>query len=260
TDRIVPHDQVLADLIHVDEISRRFAVSEFHAGRLPLWAPYQYAGVPYSWPIYSPLALLNFCTASPVILAWSQLLAAVVAGLGAYCFCRRVLRVGPGPAAVVAWCYPLTGFFVFWQGYTTTPPVVWLPWLLLTVDATVRDTSALATIGLSVITALVLTSGTLDVAAQVLLASGLFAVWAWLDTYRRNCLQRQARRALVSLALGGTLGCFLAAPQMLPFLEYARTGDRVTRRNAGEEDRPPVGLAALPQLVLPDLYGSTHAH
>src|SRR5262249_39367896 len=106
THRLLPHHQGLPRRIHVDEISRRFAVSEFHAGRLPLWAPYQYAGVPYSWPIYSPLALLNFCTASPVILAWSQLLAAVVAGLGAYCFCRRVLRVGPGPAAGAGRCYP----------------------------------------------------------------------------------------------------------------------------------------------------------
>ena len=69
--RMVPHDLVLADLIDVDEISRRFAVSEIHAGRWPVWSPYQFAGVPFVAPKYSPLLLLQFCTASPVILAWS---------------------------------------------------------------------------------------------------------------------------------------------------------------------------------------------
>src|SRR5438445_1605091 len=197
TEPIVAHDQFLSDLINVEEISRRFAVAEIHAGRVPLWAPYQFAGVPFVWPKYSPLLFLKFCTASPVILAWSQMLAAVVAGFGAYCFARGVLQVGFSPAAVVAWCYPLTGFFVFWQGYPTSPPVVWLPWLLLIVHKTVREPGNLAAAVLSVVTALVLTSGALDVAGQVLLASGLFAVWGLLDL---GWLDRLAEHAS---AIGG---------------------------------------------------------
>jgi hypothetical protein len=39
-------------------------------------------------------------------------------------------------------------------------------------------------------------------------------------------------------------------------LEYTSTGARMARRAAGLEERPPVGIAALPQTVLPDLYGS----
>src|SRR5262249_33941750 len=70
---------------------------------------------------------------------------------------------------------------------------------------------------------------------------------------------KQAGRAVVLLTLGWPLGFFLAAPQVLPFLEYTRTSDRAMRRSAGEEDRPPVGLAALPQVLLPDLHGSTQA-
>ena len=255
--QILPHDRVLADLIDVDEISRRFAVSELYAGRWPLWAPYQFAGVPFVWPKYSPLQLLKFCTPSPVILAWSQLLGAVVAGLGAYVFSRRVLKVGRWPAAVVAWCYPLTGFFVFWQGFTMSAPVLWLPWLLLAVDRTVRDARLPVAAGLGVVTGLVLTSGALDVAGQVLLASGLFAGWSLLDAHRRRWFERPARRALGLLLLGWTLGFMLAAPHVFPLLEYAQTGARTLRRSAGQEDRPPVGLSALPQTVLPNLYGST---
>ncbi len=252
-----PHDQILSDLINVEEISRRFAVSEIHAGRWPVWAPYQFAGVPFVWPKYSPLQWLKFATASPVILAWAQLIGAVVAGLGAYVFFRRVLGVGFWPAAVAAWCYPLTGFFVFWQGFTMSPPVLWLPWLLFAVDRTVRSASLRATAGLGVVTGLVLTSGALDVAGQVLLASGLFALWSLLDAYRWQWLERTARRAVGLLAVGWTLGFLLAAPHVFPLLEYVRTGERAIRRSAGAEERPPVGLAALPQTVLPNLYGST---
>ncbi len=53
------------------------------------------------------------------------------------------------------------------------------------------------------------------------------------------------------------LGGLLATPHLLPSLEYAQTGSRIIHRSAGEEERPPVGLAALPQVVLPDIYGTT---
>jgi hypothetical protein len=246
----------LTDLIYLCEPARRFGASELHAGRLPMWAPYHFAGVPFIWPKFSPFLALQFCTESPVVLAWTQLLAAIVASLGAYRFFRRVLGVSFWPAAIVAWCYPLTGFFVLWQGYPTGLAVYWLPWLLLAVDQTARGSSSLAPVGLSVVTGLVLVSGHLDVAGQGLLASGLFAVWCLLDAYPKPWFQRQARKAALALAVGWGLGFLLAAPYLLPVLEYTRTGARMARRSAGAEERPPVGLTALPQTVLPDMYGA----
>jgi len=53
------------------------------------------------------------------------------------------------------------------------------------------------------------------------------------------------------------LGFLLAAPHILPLVEYAKTGSRMIHRSAGAEERPPAGLAALPQVVLPDIYGTT---
>src|SRR2546427_13009368 len=40
----------LVDLVFSLEPMRRFAASEFHAGRLPMWAPYHFAGAPFVWP------------------------------------------------------------------------------------------------------------------------------------------------------------------------------------------------------------------
>ena len=144
---LAPHDKILSDLIYVSEPARRFAFSEIHQGRFPLWAPYQYGGVPFVWPKFSPFLLLECLVKSPVILAWVQLLAALVAGIGMYCFCRRTLQVGFWPAAVCAWCYPLTAFFVLWQGFPTGLVICWLPWLFLAVDRTIRSTHPLAAPG-----------------------------------------------------------------------------------------------------------------
>ena len=72
-----------------------------------------------------------------------------------------------------------------------------------------------------------------------------------------------AQRACHPIGGGGggrvALGILLATPELFPVVEYSRTGDRIIRRGQGEEERPPVGLAALPQTVLPDMYGSTQA-
>ena len=102
------------------------------AGRLPLWIPDIYAGAPFVvWDKYSPFSLVYTLFPAPLTLAWLQLLKSVVAGLGAYAFFHRVLGVGFWPAAVGAWCYPLTGFFIYWQGYPQTFVTAWFPWLLL---------------------------------------------------------------------------------------------------------------------------------
>ncbi len=177
TAKIVPHNIVLSDQVVQFEPARQFAISEIHQGRLPLWAPYQYGGVPSVWPKFSPFLLFECLTKSPVILAWTQLFTALVAGLGMYFFCREVLMVGFGPALVCAWCYPLTAFFVLWQGFFTGLPVDWLPWLFLSVCKTIRGINSRNTIGLSVVTFLVLTSGQIDIAGQVLLGSGIYALW-----------------------------------------------------------------------------------
>src|SRR5512146_153446 len=47
---IQPKDGSLSDLICTAEPQRRFAISQLREGRLPMWAPYHYAGAPFVWP------------------------------------------------------------------------------------------------------------------------------------------------------------------------------------------------------------------
>jgi len=288
---IAPINIYLADATFVFEPARRFAAAEVRAGRWPTWMPFEYSGVPYIEPRFSPFAALQFCFASPVVLAWTQLAIALVSGLGAYAFSRRVLGVRFWPATLCAWCYPLTAFFIFWEGYPISSAVCWLPWILLAVDLTVQGTNRLAPLALSFLTCLVLISGHLDLAGQVLLVSALFAVWRVAQTSSLRVVSRysgdlsqisepagpappgalpagepatQSRpvgkpfapwKPATRLAAAWALGLLLAAPQILPVLEYTRTAVRMARRSTGEEERPPTGLTALPQAVLPDMYG-----
>jgi hypothetical protein len=246
--KIVPHDIVVSDLLH-QEMQRRFVHSEVSAGRLPLWEPFQYCGSPTIWPWLSPSMMLAWSSASPVIWAWVHLFEALVAGLGAYVFFRRVLAVGFWPATIVAWCYPMTGFFVFWQGNATSGAAFWLPWLLLAVDRVAQKPSGYTIAGLATATLLILISGYLDVAGQCLLAAGLFGLWRVIEARRARESATTTRRLVFSLGAGWLLGFLLAAPYWLPVFEYSQTGARMARRAAGVEERPPIGRSALTQIV-----------
>lgn len=254
---VAPHDFARSDLVLSIEPARLFDAGELAAGRWPMWMPFQYAGCPDLYPKLSPFWLLAVWFTSPVVWAWLQVLVGLIAGAGVYLFCRRLLEVGPWPSLIAAWCYPLTGSFALWQGFPLTYTLACLPWLLLAVDATVRRTASWAGAALAAATALVLVSGQLDVSGQVLLTSGLYGAWRYFTEFGLQCFRRRALAAGLATALGWALGFMLAAPHLMPLLEYAQTGSRMVRRTAGEEERPPVGLAALPQTVLPDMYGST---
>jgi membrane protein YfhO len=256
--RPIPYNFVLSDLVLLGAPTMEYAAKEMRARRIPLWNPLSFAGVPFvAFPKYSPFFLIFCGWPSPMTLAYLQLIKSVLAGVGAYLFFRWTLGTGFWPATIGAWCYPLTGFFVQWQGYGVTWTVAWLPWVLLAVDYTVREAKGFGPILLTIFTAMAALSGQLDMAALVLLSSGLYAIGRLVEVHGWTNWRRGAIPTIAALILGWALGLCVAAPYIAPLVEYARTGERFSRRAAGEEERPPVGLAALPQIVLPNLYGST---
>ena len=137
--KIVPQNIVLSDPVLAYEPQRQFAAAEIRAGRMPLWNPYNFTGSPMArWDHYSPFNLMYYLFPGPGVLAWIQLLKSLVAGFGAAFFFRRVLHVGFWPAAIGGICYPVTGFFVLWQGYPLSSVTAWFPWILLATDRTIR--------------------------------------------------------------------------------------------------------------------------
>jgi hypothetical protein len=255
--RLIPHDYVLTDLTFFAEPERVFVNSELRAGRLPTWTPYRFAGAP-TWPLgLSPQWWPAYLIRSPVVLAYTQLLVALTAGLGAYVFFRRVLKASFWPATIAAWCYPLTGAYILWVGFWLPAVMSWLPWCLLAVDSCVRKPLGWGGPALAMFTTFCLVGGALDVAGQVLLACGVYGVWCLFDEYGVRLLRRQPMLAAGTMTLGWLLGFAAAACILLPLLEYTSTGVRMMAREHGREERPPKGIVELPEFVLPDMYGST---
>ena len=149
------------------------------------------------------------------------------------------------------------GRYVVWQGFGLPAVMCWLPWVLLAVDQAVRRPAGWGGPCLAVLTFVVLVGGTPGIAGQMLIASGLYALWCYVDQYRTAWFTWRSLQSLALLALAWILGILASAWLLLPAVEYARTGTRVLARSHGVEERPPVGLAALPQVVLPEMYGAT---
>lgn len=255
--QVRPGNFVFADQVLEYEMNRRFVAKELRAGRLPLWNPYGYAGAPFAnFHKYSPFMWPYYLVDSPYSLPWIQLLVALVAGGGAFFFFRRVLAASYLAAAMGAAAFPLVGYFVLWRGYSLTYAAAWLPWLLFFVERTVRRPRSAAPIALAVVTCLTLVSGQVDVSGQALLASAVFALGRLLTRWR-GTPRRTQLASVGALAGAWMLGLILAAPYLFPLIEYAQTGVRYEARVAGHEERPPIGLRALPAMLLPDAYGSS---
>jgi hypothetical protein len=117
-----------------------YQAREFHAGRIPLWAPYEWGGQsligqvqpglanPLNWPLFA-MPLRDGHIPLPV-LHWYWVLIHWIAAAFAFWLCRDL---GAGHAAAVAGgaIYAFTGF----MGHSGTPQflmsAVWLPLILL---------------------------------------------------------------------------------------------------------------------------------
>ena len=251
------HDFTLFDLVASYQPFRQFAAEEFRAGRLPMWHPGMFGGTPFAqFGKYSPYNLIYYAAPGPAALAWIQVIKSLVLGLGAYVFLRRVAKVSYWPATAVAWCLPWTGYFVVWQGFPVSWVASWLPWLLLATDAAVRQPLGWGVPALAGVTAVTILTGHVDVAAQLMLTSGLYAVWCCGDTYGWRPGRGHAL-PLGAATVGWLAGLLLASPYLLPLFEYLQTGARLGARADGPVERLPVGWQALPQFLIPDFFGHT---
>ncbi len=254
---IKPHHGVeVIDLVVGTQTVRDFAVKELRAGRLPLWQPANFAGAPFAdWPKYSPFEIPYLIAPVPITLAWMAVLQAVTIGLGMWLLARRCFGLSYWPAALAAWCAPLTGFMTIWHGFVPAGIFCWLPWSLWAVHGAVRKPRSASSPAVAVVTALVLLSGNPGVAGLVLLTTGLYAVWLLATDVRVERRGRGVAWAAATVGLAWIVGFLIAAPYYLPLFEYGQTGARLDLRAGGAEERPPQGLAALTPIVLPDVYG-----
>jgi len=224
----------------------RLARREMAAGRLPLWNPYQDGGVPL---LGNSQAALGSPLLWPALLfgirpGWnaSLLLRVLVAAAGAFLWLRDRGR-SPPAAALGALAFALSCPFIAWLEHPQTLTAAAVPLLLLFGGRLAERPTRRDFAGLVCATYVFLSGGHPETA---LLAALLAAAYA---AFRGRTLS-----ALRWPAAAGLLGGALAAPLLLPFLEYYAFS--AARR--GEGRHPFVlPLAALRRFVLP---GDPHSH
>jgi hypothetical protein len=224
------------------ELARR----QLADGQLPLWNPHQSGGVPLLGNAQSALGspLVWPVLALGVGAAWNlSLLLRLLLALGSAYLWLRELGRSSAAALMGAAAFALSGPFIAWLEHPQTLTVAAVPLVLLFARRLARGPTRGGLLGLALATYLVVSGGhpeTLTMAA-VLAAAALAA----------QCRGRaRSARAPVAAAL---LGACLAAPLLLPFLEYFR----LSAARAGHGRAPFVlPLADLARLVIPARAGS----
>jgi hypothetical protein len=249
----------LLDLVQQSPSVRQLAADEYRAGRLAVWNPHIFCGAPFGpAAIFSPYETLYCLFPTPRTLVWMQLLQNVCMGAGTWLFLRKSIGVTVWSGLVASWASPWLGFLTVWQGFTgLTAAVCWLPWLLLLVDYSGRYRFRIWTPLLGLVTAHLILSGAADIAALVLVTTGLRLMWNLVNDYLHSRSIRLTFLSTGSVCAGWLLGLVIASPLFLTAMEYARSGARMQARISGSEERPPVGFKAVWAVFFPECYGGS---
>ena len=229
------------------------ARAQIHAGRLPLWNPYIYAGMPLLGDVQSALLfpLTWLALVLPVEDAWGLMavLKLLIAGLGAFALGRE-LGLGRAGALVAGVVFMLCAPNVAWLQWPLATVYSLLPWLLLATHRLhVRPSPRRAAV-LAGVVALSLFAGHPETAALSSTAAGLYLLALGLAERRPG---RAVARSLARWAGAHALGLALAAVVLVPFaFAYVPSITRQVHGDFAKLSMPPeVGLLWL----MPSLFG-----
>ncbi len=197
---------------------REFMRQEFLTGHFPLWNPFLLAGVPFAACIQAaPFYPLNFgllwLPAVPFSLV-AAFLKIFCAGVFTGLHLRR-LGASERGAILSAVVFSLGGFMVVWLGHPHANTACLLPALFWALGRLSDRGSFRNAVLLGLFSGLALLGGHPPTMLQVLGAAAAYAVFLAVRAPRSD------RMRFIGLALAAAvLGACLAAPALLPYLEY----------------------------------------
>lgn len=239
---------------------REYAVELVRAGWLPLWNPLVGMGAPLLANYQSALLYPPNWLLLGVDVAWGHgplvILHLAVAGAGMAALATR-LGTGRLAAAVAGLAYGLSGYLVSRAGFfSINAAAAWLPWVLFAVEW-VANRGPGEQLGLWPWLLLVaaLWFQWLAGHAQVAWYSLLLAV-AWYGWRTVEVVGwRRVPSRLVALLMAGVAAFLLAAPQLLPTLEYLS----LSHRSASVDPELALTYSYWPwrylELLAPGLFG-----
>lgn len=249
---------ILWDAADYYQVVQNYLSQELHAGRIPFWSPYPWAGYPFladpqvgAWyPLNWPFFLIGV---SPHVLVVEHWLHSLLACLGAYFLAWRLLR--HRQAAVLAGlCYGLSGFFIGHSSHTTMlQDAGWMPWLLLLLDLALESHPLRYTILGGLAAGMLILAGHFQTILYSFVALGLFAVARVVSEPRR--WPKILGMALAIPVIGTLLSAIGTGPGLELTVNSVRSGLIATTRTEGL-----LRVGALSTLVAPDFYGVFSEH
>ena len=215
-----PSNQILSDQVYLYFPWNVFILRSLAQGRLPLWNPYVYGGLPFvgnfQSAIFGPFNLLGYPLPLYVAYIIRTILRLSVAGAFAFLFAREIgLSKLGAQLAMVAFTF--SGPMIWWLGYPLSPVIVWLPAMLLTVERTLTHKSSLYAIATGLLIGAQFLGGHPEASFHILLAWATYALYRAIsiEGWQPSRLLPQLMRVATAVAIG----VLLAAVQLLPFLE-----------------------------------------
>lgn len=272
---LVPADGVLSELpwsrsfharpmnyLLVDQYAsflpvRQFLFDELRQGRFPLWNPHLACGVPtlasmqiaVLYPLNLLLAPLGPFTASGI----GAFLKLLLAGVFTMLYLRRLGLSRPaGLAAAVV--YALSGFMIVWLGHPQVNAAVLLPLLLYFVETQFAGPPRLRPwIGFACAYAAMLLGGHLPTALHITVVVALYFGFRLAEPGCRARLRRTGLWLAATVA-----GAAIAAPQLLPYVEYYRESSSALATAALHRWTRHLTPDTLAHFLLPYVSGAPH--
>ncbi|HEY9715326.1 MAG TPA: hypothetical protein V6C72_17775, partial [Chroococcales cyanobacterium] len=187
----------------------------------PLWNPYNGYGAPLlanmqSQP-FNPLVWMTFICPAAHVIDLYLILRLFVAGFLMYAYLR--LLIAPAPALFGSLAYMLSGYFIIYLNMPELTVSAWLPLLLIGTELIVRRVTTLAVALTALGSALVLYGGMPEVCFLELLFVAVYAKVRAFTTQKGYINYLKVISAFTCATISGAL---LAAPQILPFIEYIK--------------------------------------
>jgi hypothetical protein len=241
---------------------RTLALDWMKAGFLPLWNPLLGMGAPlwanYQTGILYPPNWLYFLTGPEWGQAIIVLLHLVLAAVGMVHLMRR-FKVSLDAQITAALAFSLSGYLVSRAGFLSiNAAAAWLPWLMYAIE---RLCSSLeeedgnpnrATLLVTLIFTMQWLAGHAQTAWYSLILAGLWVLWRSLGYSRLQ----PAIGLWSRFCLAGLLAAGLAAPQLVPTLEYLANSTRASSLDPSLAMTYSFWPWRLLGLVSPGLYGT----
>lgn len=243
------HDLSLAYVAYL-----KFGFGEMAAGRIPLWNPHSFCGLPFVGNIQSALFYppnwLHLLLSTSAAINWSIALHFFLAGWFTSLWCRR--RGLSALACLLAGTIFMfsAGFFLhLYPGHITIlGAMAWAPLLFLIVDAIFESPSLRWALAGMAVVAMSILAGHPQMVYYTALAAGLYSLLN-LGACRHRI---KALGCLAAIYIGAIM---LSAIQLLPTAQQTAESSRgagVSYLYASWGSTPPEALASL---VSPDIFG-----